>query len=421
MRAISLALTALMLLPSTGPIFGQKSRKDLEKQRQKKLAEIAVTRNILKQTRAKKSESVAVLTALNNQLKIRQELLENIGSQLDVLNNEITLKNQEIQGLEVELKSMRNNFSNLMYSGYKTQNSISRLGFLFTSENFNQAVMRMAYLKRMARHLKNELQLIEKKQNEAGLKISELMSIKNEKSLLLDQEERQLRQIQRDLDNRAELVEGLKKKERSLKDQLSEQQKAADALEKAIKKAIEEEIRKAKEEEERRKREEEERRKKATTDKANTAPAPSAKTGTGGAALSSRFNQSRSQLPWPVKSGYISERYGKHPHPTLNDVSTFNNGINISTTEGSIAYSIFEGEVAAIVDVPGMNRSVLIRHGEYFTVYSNITGLMVVKGDILPAGSALGKIATDVNGQTRIHFEIWKGYEKQNPEIWIKK
>lgn len=410
-----------MLLPTTGPLFGQKSRKDLEKQRQKKLAEISVTRNILKQTRAKKSESVAVLTALNNQLKVRQELLENIGSQLDVLKLEIDFKNREIQDLEVELKGMRNNFSSLVYSGYKTQNSISRLGFLFTSKNFNQAVMRMAYLKRMARHLKNELQLIEKKQSEAGLKISELMSIKNEKSLLMDQEERQLRQIEKDLANRAALVEGLKKKERSLKDQLSEQQKAADALEKAIKKAIEEEIRRAKEEEERRKREEEERRKKATSDKTSAPPNPTGKTGTESTALTSRFGQSKSQLPWPVKSGYISERYGKHPHPTMSDVSTFNNGINISTTDGSIAYSIFEGEVAAIVDVPGMNRSVLIRHGEYFTVYSNITGLMVQKGDKLSAGSALGKIATDANGQTRIHFELWKGYEKQNPEIWIKK
>lgn len=421
-KAIPAVISALLLLLAL-PVSAQKSKAQLEKERQKKLKEIVVTKKILEQTKSRKEESSAVLAALNKQVSTRAEIIQNLIIQLDLVSTEMRVKDAEIKVLGEELKSMRGNFSNLVYSGYKTRNSINRISFVFSSNSFNQAILRMSYLRRIALHLKKEFALIQGKQQEASEKYSELLSIKNEKSLLLDKQERQKLQLERDKKSKESLVKTLERKEDDLRKQLAAQERAAKKLDDAIKKAIEAEIRKAREEEARRKKAEEEARKKAETTESKEGAGAKKEVGTrdNNYMLTGKFEQNRAKLPWPVGKGFISEQFGKHPHPTLKDVSTFNNGINITTTEGSMANCIFEGTVAAVVQVPGLNQSILVKHGEYFTVYANLVDLRVKQGDIIKAGTPLGMVFTDASGETLLHFELWKGYEKQNPEIWIKK
>lgn len=417
-------ISLLLLLLTVVPVSAQKSKAQLEKERQKKLNEIAVTKKILEQTKSRKEESSAVLAALNKQVITRAEIILNLVTQLDLVSREMNEKDAEIKVLGEELKSMRTNFSNLVYSGYKTRNSINRISFVFSSNSFNQAVMRMSYLRRIAIHLKNEFALIQRKQQEASQKYSELLSIRNEKSLLLEKQERQKFQLEKDKKSKETLVKTLEKKEGDLRKQLSAQERAAKKLDDAIKKAIEAEIRKAREEEARRKKAEEEARKKAESTESKEGGGTVKKdisTKDNNYLLTGKFEQNRAKLPWPVGKGFISEQFGKHAHPALKDVSTFNNGINITTTEGSMANCIFEGTVAAVVQVPGLNQSVLVKHGEYFTVYANLVDLRVKQGDAIKAGTPLGMVFTDASGETLLHFELWKGYEKQNPEIWIKK
>lgn len=422
-RKATVAVTSVVLLFSGLSASAQKSKAQLEKERQKKLQEISVTKKILEQTKSRKEESSAVLAALNKQVNTRAEIIQNLLTQLDLVSVEMSEKDAEIKVLGEELKSMRSNFSNLVYSGYKTRNSINRISFVFSSNSFNQAVMRMSYLRRITVHLKKEFTLIQGKQLEASEKYSELLSIKNEKSLLLDKQERQKQQLERDKKTKESLVKTLERKEDDLRKQLAAQERAAKKLDEAIKKAIEAEIRKAKEEEARRRKAEEEARKKteSTETKEGGVVKKDLSVKDNNYMLTGKFEQNRAKLPWPVSKGFVSERFGKHPHPTLKDVSTFNNGINITTTEGSMANAIFEGTVAAVVQVPGLNQSILVKHGEYFTVYANLVDLRVKQGDAIKAGTPLGMVFTDASGETLLHFELWKGYEKQNPEIWIKK
>jgi murein DD-endopeptidase MepM/ murein hydrolase activator NlpD len=138
-------------------------------------------------------------------------------------------------------------------------------------------------------------------------------------------------------------------------------------------------------------------------------------------ALSKQFNLNKTKLPWPVGSGFISQAFGIHPHPTMRNITTENNGINISTTQGSKARAVFDGEITAIVKIPGLFNTVLVKHGEYFTVYSNLEVVNISKGQQIKTGQELGLIYTNEEGKTELHFEVWKGNEKQNPEHWLRR
>lgn len=422
----------MLFIFAFGTVFAQKTdRKTLEKQRNTTRKQIETTRKILKQTQGQKQKSVAVLRTLQAQIGLRKRIVNQIGNELVGIDGEIVDQNEELKALGVEIVLLKEQYAKLIYNGYKSSNMRNRLQFLFSSDDFNQVIKRMNYLKKLVEFRKKQLNLIKGKIDENTRRVHKLMETKSEKLLLLNNREQEKKELETDETEANDLLNELKKQEKELTKELRDKEALARKLDDAIKKAIEEEIRRARAEEERKRKEEAERRRKEAEAKAKenktTAP-PVAKTEPAmtefnavDMALSKQFNLNKTKLPWPVGSGFISQAFGIHPHPTMRNITTENNGINISTTQGSKARAVFDGEITAIVKIPGLFNTVLVKHGEYFTVYSNLEVVNISKGQQIKTGQELGLIYTNEEGKTELHFEVWKGNEKQNPEHWLRR
>lgn len=422
----------MLFIFAFGTVFAQKTdRKTLEKQRNTTRKQIETTRKILKQTQGQKQKSVAVLRTLQAQIGLRKRIVNQIGNELVGIDGEIVDQNEELKALGVEIVLLKEQYAKLIYNGYKSSNMRNRLQFLFSSDDFNQVIKRMNYLKKLVEYRKKQLNLIKGKIDENTRRVHKLMETKSEKLLLLNNREQEKKELEIDETEANDLLNELKKQEKELTKELRDKEALARKLDDAIKKAIEEEIRRARAEEERKRKEEAERRRKEAEAKAKenktTAP-PVAKTEPAmtefnavDMALSKQFNLNKTKLPWPVGSGFISQAFGIHPHPTMRNITTENNGINISTTQGSKARAVFDGEITAIVKIPGLFNTVLVKHGEYFTVYSNLEVVNISKGQQIKTGQELGLIYTNEEGKTELHFEVWKGNEKQNPEHWLRR
>lgn len=431
--SIKRATSIILGLALASASFAQKTdRKTLEKQRQTTQKQIETTKKILKETQSKKQQSVAVLKTLQTQIGLRKRMMSQLSRQLDAIEGEITTQNKDIVSLSEEIDQMKLQYAKLIYNGYKAKNTRSRLQFLFSSSGFNQAINRMTYLRKLAGFRKKQLQSIREKISEKTNRVLQLQETKNEKTLVLSDKEAEKRDLEVDESEANTLITELKKQESDLVKDLREKEALARKLDDAIKKAIEAEIKRAREAEEKRRREEAERLKREAEAKAKaekTAEKPAEKTteekamviaSSADIALSNQFNLNKNKLPWPVGSGFVSQAFGRHAHPTLKNITTENNGINISTTQGSKARSVFDGEVTAIVKIPGLYNTVLIKHGDYFTVYSNLDEVFVSKGDKVKVGKELGVIHTGDDGKTELHFEVWKGNEKQDPQLWLR-
>ncbi|MDX5320735.1 MAG: M23 family metallopeptidase, partial [Bacteroidota bacterium] len=242
------------------------------------------------------------------------------------------------------------------------------------------------------------------------LELSNLEAIRMEKSNLLNKKEEEKTELEADKNEESQLVSSLKKKESELRKDLKAKQKAAKRLNDEINRIIKEELERARKE-----REEKEKKNPGGTKKGTEMTmTPEA------AALSANFTANKGKLPWPVEKGFIIRGFGEHRHPTLPNVKTVNNGIDIVTSDGANARAVFEGEVRAIFNVPGMQNAVMINHGEFFTVYTHLETVSVKKGDKVQTKQILGKVYKDPeDGKSIVHFELWKGNSKQDPETWI--
>ncbi len=191
-------------------------------------------------------------------------------------------------------------------------------------------------------------------------------------------------------------------------------------LDRAIKNAIEIEIRR-KAEEERKRREAAAKKSKTTEPKGSTGTAKKREVVVSpeDAQLSSAFEKNKNSLPWPLEKGYISSGFGVHRHPDLPDITIVNNGIDIMTSKGANARAVFNGKVSAVVNIAGSHTTVLVNHGEYFTIYSNLENVFVSKGQEITTKQSIGTVATDEEGKSKFHFEVWKQYTKLDPEAWL--
>ena len=274
--------------------------------------------------------------------------------------------------------------------------------FVFSSEDFNQAFKRLKYLQQFTRYRKSQVIKIEFTQSELNKQLVELEAVKQSKKNLLSSIENEFQKLGSEKSQKQTVVNQLQGREKELKKALQEKRRLVSNWRKAIERIIAEEIRKARE-----------AAKKAGKDSKGYPLTPEAKE------LSNSFTANQGKLPWPVLEGLITEKFGEHPHPALPGVKVQNNGIDISTTKGSVIRSIFEGEVTAVIIIPGGGKGVMIRHGEYLSVYTYFQELFVKKGDKVSTKQDLGIVVTDDDKKTNLHLEIWKNTTKLNPELWL--
>jgi septal ring factor EnvC (AmiA/AmiB activator) len=330
-----------------------------------------------------------------------------MAKETEAISAQIKNINTELKKLEADISEMKDQYAKMLQLSYKNRNAYHRMMFIFASSDFNQAFRRLRYLKEYNEGRKKQATEIVAKQNSLEDKKKELLVIKQEKEVLLEKKQDEQKSIANDKVTEQRIYNRLKKDEKKLKSDLSAKKKATKRLDNAIANIIKKEL-------------EEARRKASEAGKKNLSNNEALAMGAEAKALSVSFEGNKGRLPWPVPSGIVSSRFGTHPHPVLKKITLNNNGIDINTPKGSKARSIFDGEVTSVVSIPGANTAVIIRHGNYLTVYANLTNVSVTRGQKIRLKESIGLVANDIdNSKAELHFEIWKGTEKQNPSIWL--
>lgn len=394
---INILITVLILLLIV-PVFAQQSKGDLEKKRKKIEDEIAYTNRLLVETRKSKQNTTNEIRLINSKLNNRNELIAVLKKEVYLINNEISTTENSINNLSNDLTVLKDEYAKVVYFAYKYKTSYNKLIYLFSAEDLNQAFQRMRYLDQIGEFIRDEAKTIREKEEEKQSQLSLLKEKKQEKRLVLDKESVQVYKLEEEKSNKNQINKKILAQEKDLRAKLRKKEKEARRLEKKIEEIIAAAT-----------------GAKSKRDNTVYSLTPEEKQ------LSSSFVLNKGKLPWPTARGIVSESFGVHPHPVLRNVKTKNNGVNIATSRGSDARSIYEGKVVSVTTITNNNKAVIIRHGDYFSVYSNIENVYVKAGDKVKIKEDLGRIHTTGEGKTELHFEIWKGKSKQNPAYWIKK
>lgn len=411
---------------------------ELEKQRKAALAEIETTNQLLNETKQTAKSFLNRLNLLSKQILSRKQVISLLNQEINEINKDISSSRREIGRLEKELDQKRLNYGKSVQGLYKRHNSQDKLLFILSADNFSQSLRRMRYLREYADWQKRQAAEILDRQQEIKRKQQQLEQTRAEKNQLLGVREDESKKLQEEESTQKEEIQVLSKKQKELQADLKKKKQQADALNRQIEKQIAEEIARAEAEAKAaRERAEKERlaKQKASgkTEPVKTEPAREeervAETKGGYAMtkaerkLSDDFAGNRGRLPFPVSGKYtIVAPFGEQQHQQLKYVRTNNSGIDIQVSPGSDARAIFNGEVTRVFVVPGFNNSVIVRHGNYLTVYSNLSQVYVKAGDRINTRQAVGKIFTDTEdgNATILHFQLWKEKTKLNPALWLE-
>jgi septal ring factor EnvC (AmiA/AmiB activator) len=408
------------------PLNAQNTRGDLEKRRKLIQKEINETERLIRETRKNKTVSLSQLNMLSRKLEERKKLILTVQREISLLSTSIKSNDERIRELQANLDILREKYGRMVRLAYMNRKQQSVLLLVFSAKDVHQAARRLQYLKTYNAYLRAQAGLIKGTQEELSGNIARLTNDLNTKTALLGTEEREKQELSEEKKEQEQTVSELKKKEKTLRKDLAKKQADVRKVNAEIQRVIEREI--AREREKAiagAKAERAAARKKA--EKAGkpepVAPEPSApeiRVTPEAKAISGRFEANRGRLPWPVDKGAITEGFGPHPHPVLKNIVTFNNGIDIATTSNAGVKAIFDGEVSGVISIPGANQALILKHGEYLSVYGNLETVRVKRGDRIKAGQLIGAAADgDTEGRGEAHLEIWKGKIKLNPSEWI--
>tara|TARA_B110000240_G_scaffold136363_1_gene151131 strand:+ start:3352 stop:4569 length:1218 start_codon:yes stop_codon:yes gene_type:complete len=396
-------------------VFSQ-TKEELKKQKSNIEKEINYTTDLLNKTEANKRKSLSYLRVLEKQISNKESLLNTLNIEISLLIKQIRKTERTIIETQKsiideqqELVLLKSEYAKMIYACSKEKGNHNDLMFIISAEDFNQAYKRIIYLKQYTAFRKNQINKIIVSQKKLAVKEDVLINKNNQLVLesaskinLIDEKKQELNSIADTQKEKQDLVRKLSKSEKVFKKQLKDKQKRAEALDSEIRKIITEEIRKARYEAEKKNK--------------GFALTPEAM------ALSSEFNNNKGKLPWPLEKGVIIQGYGKQNHTVFYGIETFNNGIDIATDVNMNIRAVFDGTVSRIFFIRGEGKAILLNHGEYFSVYSGLKEVSVKVGDKLLAKEKLGVVFTqEIEGKTELHFEIWKGYDKQDPSKWLFK
>ncbi|MEO5572417.1 MAG: peptidoglycan DD-metalloendopeptidase family protein [Bacteroidia bacterium] len=396
----------LFFLFSFNESFSQ-TKKDLQLKRDKLQKEIDEANNQLTLLSKSKTVTLGQIDALKKKISLRQQLIGTINSEINSLGNEIQKTGVEIFSLETQMQKLKDDYANLIIFASKNQNRYERLMFVFASQNFNQAYKRIKYFQEINQYRREQAALIDSTQHQLSQKKSDLEMQKNEKLQLRNTEVKEKKNLDNEKKDRDKMMAQIQVNEKKLRQMVAEKQKAKEKLEKNIEALIKKEIEAAK-------KKAVASGKKNVTSKNVFSLTPEAQK------LSSNFSGNKGSLPWPVEAGTVSSSFGEHAHPTLKGVTIKNDGVDIQSQKGSFARSVFQGEVSGTIDIPGSGSAVIIRHGEYISVYSNLKEIFVKKGDAITTKQKIGIINENDEGtRAEINLQIWKGFSKLDPQQWL--
>ena len=389
----------ISLIGLNSPIYAQKNKvtkKQLQSKQRRLEKNINYTKKLLNETKHKKKSSLNQLNLLQQQVKERKRLINAYSNEIVLIDNQIKLDKESIENLKKELKQLKKEYANLIYQSYKSRSQYDQWMFIIASKDFYQAMRRIRYLKEYNTYRRSKATEIFLTQQKIENEIEDYKKQKDERLGLLITKENETQELEKDRSKKRSLLNRLQQKEKDLRKQLLQQQKEWNKLNRKLQKIIEEEMRK-------------------NSKSKNRLPMTPAEV-----QLSKDFVSNIGKLPWPMKRGAIISHFGKHNHPQLH-VTIDNKGVDFQCEQSTIARAVFAGKVARIIQM-AKYKAVLVKHGDYFTVYNKLDQVFVKEGDMLTTKQKIGVVMTDKeSGETVLHFELWKQLQPQNPEKWIIK
>lgn len=371
------------------------TRQELEQRKQKTEEEIKLANELLQQTQESKSAGLNKLLILKKRISLREQLIRDITNEINHLDKTIEDKNKRINQLESDLNKLKNEYAKMIYFAYKNRNNYDRLMFILASEDFNQAYRRIKYFEQYSKYRRKQASLIFATQKTLEYEIESLQNKKNEKVELLTKKELEKNHLRNERVRESREIAQLKTKENQLRKELKAKEKIREDLQKKIAEIIAREA----------------ARRKLTTLSASEE------------AISEGFRNSMGELIWPIDNGIIIRPFGEIEHPILKGIKINNEGVDISTRKDSKVRSIYEGEVTQVFAVPGNNMAIIIRHGHFLTLYSNLVNVRVRKGDIIPKGYHIGDVYYNQEDEESsiLHLRVYEETKVLNPEKWLSK
>jgi septal ring factor EnvC (AmiA/AmiB activator) len=405
-------LAALLLLLLVPMLSVGQSRKELEKKREALDKQIKTTTALIDQARKEQRVTQQQLQLLESQIQAREQLIRTMNGELRQVDQRIQEDEEMVTSLRKDLVELKEEYARMVQFAYRNRSSYDRLSYLFAANSFQQAFKRSRYLNQIAEQRVRQAALIAETQASIEARLAGLREQREAKNRIMAEEQAEKQKLAADRNGQQSALASLKKEEGRLKETQRRQQKQRNDLDAAIRKAIEESMRKE--------------TKPATkgtskgtsgsTAKLEVTLTPEAKE------LNADFEKNKGKLPWPVEKGVITSRFGPQPHPVLPGIKIDNNGIDITTEKGAGVRAVFRGEVSSVIVIPGAGKAVIVSHGAYRTVYSNLREVSVVKGQKVETKQVVGTVLTDDNGSVA-HIEIWKitseGLVKVDPALWI--
>jgi len=427
MKSVSNLIWIITLLVA-GNTFAQSTSEKLKKEQSNLEKKISNTRSMLDKTKNNAKASLNELRLIDNQIRFREELVTNFDQQVRGAEVKVIRKDAEVKELTQRLSDMKEQYRQLLLYAYKHRNKFGKLMYLFSATSYNEAIKRGSYLERIADIQLKQFRIIRQHQSLISKEISSIQQEKEYKLKILNEKRTEKAVIEKDKRKQEEVYSKFKKEESKLLSQLKEDEKKKENLKQKINSAIQKEIADT---EAKRKKAEAEKAKKSTTTSTTTTTKPETTTPKKettlpetkeSAALSKSFEGNKGKLPWPVDKGSITEGFGRNAHPTLENVFTNNNGVDISAPKGASVRAVFEGEVTSVLNIPGAGKVVIIKHGNYRTVYSNLQDTYVTIGSKVTTKQAIGTLLV-TEGLSLAHFEIHQVLGTSsvalNPSLWI--
>lgn len=417
MKNVSSILIAFLLL--TFSVNGQSTSEKLKREQVRLERKIADTKSLLSKSKSNSEASLNELKVIENQIAYRERLLKNYDNQIRGAELSIENKSQEIDELYEKIERLKVQYKKLLIYSYKHRNKYSKMMYVFSSDNYNEALKRKKYLERISEIQQKQFLVIQQNQELIKVEISEIEKEKSHKKVVISEKSQEKAAIQKDQIAQEEVYKKFKEQESQLLATLKKEESKKVVLRNKISTAIRKEIAEA---EARRKKAEEARRKSNPT--AAPVKEPDFATTKESARLSASFEGNKGRLPWPVDKGSITEKFGKNLHPTLKNVYTNNRGIDISSPKNAQVRAVFEGVVTSVLSIPGAGKVIILKHGNYRTVYSNLKDTYVSKGDKVATKKVLGSLLSkEKQNMSVVHFELHKvagsAVTCLNPSLWV--
>jgi len=394
MKRALIFVSCLILL--TSDMVAQNDVEQVRKMRESTLKDIEYANKLLEETRGQTKASLQEVNIINQKLVKRKLYISSLETETELVGRTVAEYQSDIDKVQAEIKRLKDLYAEMLVRNYKNRWDNYYILYFLASDNMNQLYQRLRFVRIYYNYIENQKFKLDKLKADLRSKSDALLEVKRQKDLLIQSTRKEYSVIQEESAKKIVLLNSLKKKQSDIEREIRDKERTAKKLDNEITKIIEAEKKKS----------------GKGSIKANLTPADQI--------ISSDFEKNRGKLPWPTKEGIISGKYGEHEHPDFKDVKIRNDGIYIATSKGEPVRSIFKGVVSRVFSIPGENYTVIIKHGNYYTLYHNLVDVTVKAGQHIETKEVLGKVYTDnETKESTLYFQIWKETERNDPELWL--